>query len=258
MRVIVTRPLQQAEAWVRSLRDGGSDAVALPLIGIEPAADAAALRTAWHSIDDFAMLMFVSANAVAHFMAQRPLGAAWPAQVLAGSTGPGTSAALREAGVPSGSLVEPCGEPFDTESLWQLLCDREWCGRRVLVLRGQDGRDWLARQLTAAGAQVSFITAYRRTLPVLDAAQRALLREARAAPASCLWLFSSSQAIHNLQSMAADADWSASRAWASHARIAATARAVGFGQVGDAAASLPMLLAQLHAASQRSIQSGAS
>lgn len=258
MRVIVTRPRQQAEPWVRALRDGSIDAVALPLIGIEAIADGAPLLEAWHSIDDFALLMFVSANAVEHFMARRPSRAGWPAQVLAGSTGPGTSAALRAAGVPAASLVEPRGEPFDTESLWQRLRDREWRGRRVLVLRGQDGRDWLARQLSEAGAQVSFITAYRRTLPVLDTAQRELLRASLAAPRAFLWLFSSSQAIRHLQLSAGAADWSASVAWASHPRIAATARAAGFGQVAVAAASLPALLAQLQAARTPSIESGAS
>ncbi|MGJ7583631.1 uroporphyrinogen-III synthase, partial [Variovorax sp. RHLX14] len=38
--VIVTRPAREAAQWVSDLRAAGLDAVALPLIVIEPVADA--------------------------------------------------------------------------------------------------------------------------------------------------------------------------------------------------------------------------
>lgn len=258
MRVIVTRPAKQAETWVRWLRDAGIEAVALPLIAIEPPRDAAPLRDAWRTIDGFAMAMFVSANAVEHFVAQRAAGAAWPAQLLAGSTGPGTSAALREAGVPPQLLVEPPGPDFDSEALWQRLRGRDWQGRRVLVLRGQDGRDWLSQQLGAAGAQVLFAESYVRSVPALDGDQRAVLRQALAAPAAHRWLFSSSQAVRHLRELAPGADWSASRAWATHARVAEAVRAARFGEVGVVESTLPELLSRLRSARSCSIQSDAS
>ncbi|MFY9511768.1 MAG: uroporphyrinogen-III synthase, partial [Rubrivivax sp.] len=98
MRVIVTRPPAQAAAWVAQLQARAVDALALPLIHIAPVADPAPLRAAWQALPGVALLMFVSANAVAQFFAQRPEGAAWPAGTRAGSTGPGTTAALQDAG----------------------------------------------------------------------------------------------------------------------------------------------------------------
>ena len=68
MRLLVTRPLAQADALVAELRAGGVDAVALPLIDIAPAADPQPLRQAWHELPSLALVMFVSANAVQHFM----------------------------------------------------------------------------------------------------------------------------------------------------------------------------------------------
>jgi hypothetical protein len=65
--VIVTRPAREAVQWVEDLRAAGLDAVALPLIVIEPVADAAPLRAAWSHLADYAALMFVSATAVEHF-----------------------------------------------------------------------------------------------------------------------------------------------------------------------------------------------
>ena len=84
MRLIVTRPRAQADALVAELRVEGVDAVALPLIDIAPVADPQPLREAWASLGTCALAMFVSANAVQHFMRLRPPAAGWPPQLLAG------------------------------------------------------------------------------------------------------------------------------------------------------------------------------
>jgi uroporphyrinogen-III synthase len=233
MRVIVTRPPAQADEWVDALRALGVDAVALPLIGIEPLADEAPLRAEWQRLAGYALVMFVSANAVRHFFAAGR--GAWPAQVLAGSTGPGTSAALRAAGVGAAQRVEPAADAptFDSEALWQRLSALDWQGRRVLVVRGEEGRDWLADTLRSAGAEVTFVAAYRRTAPRWSEAQHALLAEACATPERHLWAFSSSEGLQHLVALAPQADWSRAQAVASHPRIAAAARAAGFGVVHE-------------------------
>lgn len=234
MRVIVTRPAAQAQAWVPRLQALGVDAVSLPLLGIEPAPDAGAVRAAWAGVPEAALVMFVSANAVSHFFAVQPPGAGWPVGTLAGSTGPGTSAALREAGVPAAQIVEPdAAGPFDTEALWQRLAGRVWAGRSVLVVRGEGGRDWLADQLRAAGAEVRFVAAYRRVAPDLAGTGAAVIQAALDRPAAHVWHFSSSEAIEHLRQACPRADWSASRALATHARIGAAARRAGFGRVAE-------------------------
>ncbi|MEN9628576.1 MAG: uroporphyrinogen-III synthase HemD [Pseudomonadota bacterium] len=232
MRVIVTRPAAQAQAWVPRLQALGVDAVSLPLLGIEPAPDSDAVRAAWALVPGAALVMFVSANAVSHFFAWQPAGAPWPTTALAGSTGPGTSAALRQAGVPAQRIAEPDGAgPFDTEALWRRIAGLEWDGRHVLVVRGEGGRDWLADQLRAAGARVSFVAAYRRVAPDLRGPAAALMQAALRQPAGHCWHFSSSQAIEHLRQAWAGADWSASQALATHVRIAEAARRAGFGRV---------------------------
>ncbi len=235
LRVIVTRPQDQAAGWVDALRALGVDAVALPLIGIGPPADAAPVHAAWRALADQALVVFVSPNAVQRFFAERPPGLNWPAGTLAGSTGPGTSAALRAAGLGEAQIVEPAADApsFDSEALWARLRQRDWQGRRVLVVRGEDGRDWLASTLGERGAQVGFVAAYRRVTPVLDASTQALLAAAQARPEAHLWVFSSSEAVRHLQALAPGAHWHAARAAASHPRIAEAARAAGFGRVDE-------------------------
>jgi uroporphyrinogen-III synthase len=234
MRVLVTRPGPQAAEWAARLRDGGIDAVALPLICIGPAADAAAVRQAWANLGAQRLVVFVSPNAAEQFMAARPQGADWPAGVQAASTGPGTTRALRRCGVPAEQIVEPAAEAaqFDSEGLWKQLQSGDWCGAQVLIVRGDGGREWLADTLRGHGAQVALLAAYRRSAPRLDAAGQALLHAALDAPRSHLWLFSSSEAIDNLAALAGDAaEWSEARALATHPRIAARAQQLGVGQV---------------------------
>jgi len=233
MRVIVTRPPAQAADWVQQLRALGVDACALPLLDIAAPADPAAVHQAWAQLQRYALVMFVSPNAVQRFFALRPLGAQWPGALCAGSTGPGTSSALAAAGLAEQQIVAPAADAprFDSEALWARIESWPWPGREVLVVRGEEGRDWLATQLQQRGAQVHFVAAYRRALPQLDAAAAALLRAACEQAAQHRWLFSSSEAVQNLGRLAPGLDWRAATAWATHPRIADTARALGFGRV---------------------------
>lgn len=247
MRLLVTRPAAQGDAWVNALRALGVDAQPLPLIGIEPVAEAgaaAAVQAAWGGLGDCAFVMFVSANAVTHFFAAAA-GQTWPAGVRAGSTGPGTTAALRAAGVPQPMIDEPAPDApqFDTEALWSRIGGRPWRGCRVLIVRGEGGRDWLAQTLREAGASVDFVAAYRRVAPAWSDAEHARLAEARARPAMHAWLFSSSEAVRHLAGLAPAGAWATSRALATHPRIAQTARDAGFGQV-LAVAATPEAVAQ--------------
>ena len=233
VRAIVTRPAAQAGRWVQALQARGCQAAALPLISIAPPLDLAPVQAAWQDLARFNLVMFVSASAVQHFFDARPQGLAWPPGALAGSPGPGTSAALLTAGVPPDQLVQPAPEDlrFDSEALWVQLRGRPWQGRQALIVRGEQGRDWLADTLRAAGTEVAFVAAYRRLPPQPDAQCQELLAAAQAEPADYVWVFSSSEAVGHLRGLCPDADWSTSRALASHPRIAQAARTAGFGQV---------------------------
>lgn len=243
-RVLVTRPQPQADEWVVRLQALGLQASALPLLGIADAADPAAVAAAWADVPAQDLVMFVSPSAVERFFGQRPAAAAgasaWPTGAWAGSTGPGTARALRQAGVPAGAVISPseAAGTFDSEALWrELKPRRSWQGARALIVRGEGGRDWLADTLRAEGAQVQFVEAYRRTAPALDAASREALDHALAVPAASVWLFSSSEAVGHLPALAPAADWSRAQALATHPRIAAAARALGFGRVRQIAPS---------------------
>lgn len=253
MKLLVTRPAAQAAEWVGWLHERGVDAQALPLIGISAPDDAEPVRAAWAGLPNHRLAVFVSPNAAEQFFALRPEGLAWPAQTLAGSPGPGTSRVLRALGVPAANIIEPKADAaqFDSESLWQQLARHDWRGARVLVVRGESGRDWLADTLRAHGAEVEFVTAYQRGAPALDDAARSLLQQAVAQPAAHAWLFSSSESIGHLVELAPQAGWQRARALATHPRIAERARSAGFGQVHECRPSVEAVVACLQSIANR-------
>jgi uroporphyrinogen-III synthase len=244
IRVLVTRPATEAQRWTQALREHGIQAESLPLIEIAPLADGSALREAWQDAARHAAFMFVSANAVQHFMAMRPAG--WALQAQAWGTGPGTHAALLAAGWPQERIRCPAAEAgrFDSEALWALVRHdvQAWAGRSVLIVRGADaqgqlaGRDWLAQRLQIAGVQVSQCVAYLRRAPVLDPVQQLLARSAL--QDGSWWLFSSSEAAQNLMRLCPGAVGPASRALATHPRIAERLRQQGWGRVEVVPATL--------------------
>ena len=253
--VLVVRPRAQALAWVAELQALGVAASALPLIDIVPAPEPARVAEVFAALEAAhgaaqarrPLLVFVSPNAVRGFFAATasargvaPSSLAWPAAAWAGATGPGTVAALREAGVPESAIVAPpaTATQFDSEALWARIAGWPWSARPAWLVRGNGGRDWLGQQLRDAGAEVRVVQSYGRTAPVLDDPERALLAAALAEPGRWIWMFSSSEAIDHLAALAPGAQWHASRALASHPRIAERAVALGFGVV-DTIAPLP-------------------
>ena len=265
MKVIVTRPRREADAWVKQLRGLQIDAVALPLIHIGAPKDPSGIVQAWLNLHQYSALMFVSSNAVRYFYQSNEhlsgIKYAYGAiKYRAWATGPGTREALLAASVPADAIDAPAADApqFDSEALWDRVQAQVRAGDKVLIVRGSsadpqdaedgamNGRPWLADQLTAVGVQVDFVVSYQRSAPVFDAAEQALMAQARVD--GSLWLLSSSEAVTNLTSATA-VDWSQASALATHPRITQAARGAGFGVVyesrpllADVAASIESLL----------------
>jgi uroporphyrinogen-III synthase len=91
------------------------------------------------------------------------------------------------------------------------------------------GRDWMAQAIDAAGGQRDTVVAYRRLAPVFGPVEEAIA--AAGVSGDAIWLFSSSEAIVNLQQAMPSAKWHAARAIATHPRIAQAATQAGFGVV---------------------------
>jgi uroporphyrinogen-III synthase len=230
--VILTRPAGQSEALARRLRAAGRQVELLPLLEIAPLADSSALQAALGPIERYAMVAFVSPNAIDAAFAQR---SQWPAEVTLAVLGEGSRAALARHGVTPAThhiVSPPDAGPSDSEHLLATLDLAALRGREVLIVRGEHGRELMADGLRAAGIGVRTVAAYRRKLPLLDDGLASRLRALLGA--SHDWVITSSEALRGLFALVEQLGGSAAVAALQrqhiivpHARIAETARALG-------------------------------
>lgn len=191
--VLVTRPEHQAAELIDAVAASGGHVLAFPVIDIAPrsrdeiAADLATL----HDPD---ITIFISRNAVEHGFDNAG------GQVAA--IGPTTAAEIAARG---GNVdIVPDGG-FDSEALLARpeLVDVE--GKVVRIVRGNAGRELLARTLTERGAVVEYLSTYERRLPDYD--QDTLDEVARrwAAARMTVVVVMSVQSLHNLVALLPDA-----------------------------------------------------
>ncbi len=253
--IILTRPAAEALNWVTGLRKAGHKVKSWPLIELTPLTDVMRLRAALDAWHGFQAVMFVSRAAVTNALGTLKPKAGW-GMTRCWATGPGTRQALRDVGVPDRLIdsPQPNAVQFDTENLWAVVQHGLQPKRPVLLLRGSDadqenldsqgvGRDWLAKQLALIDVPVETLSVYQRSKPRWD--KYRLQAASQAAIDGSVWLFSSSQALKNLDSLLPVQDWAATRALVTHERIAQTARDMGMGKVMLCRPSLVEVLASL-------------
>ena len=225
--ILVTRPAGTAEPLCELIRTAGGEALRFPSIEILPAADPVAARALLSpaSLAQQDMVIFVSPTAVS--MAFTLMQGVWPQGPVVAAVGKGTARALREHDVPR-ALVPEGGA--DSEALAALPALQAMQGRKVLIVRGEGGRDWLAETLRARGATVSYVECYRRAVPSADVAPMAARWKTGAIAATAV---TSREAFDNLLLLFADMAKVvlATPLFASHPRIAEHARQRGFTQV---------------------------
>lgn len=233
-RIVVTRPAGQAASLCAKIAERGGIPVLFPVLAIGPAEDPAALDRLAERLDDFDMAFFVSPNAVHHaltpILARRP----WPDRLVVSTVGKGSERALAEFGF--GRVVAP-RDGFDSEAVLVLPEFRADVvrGRRIVIFRGDGGRDLLGETLRERGALVEYASCYRRFRPDLDPGP--LIESARLGSLDAITL-TSSEGVANFVVIVGQDGLTALRevpVFAAHRRIAACAREAGFARVVETA-----------------------
>ena len=230
--VVITRPRAQADALARQVAALGREVVVLPLLDIFPLPDQGPLQAALARLPAYAMVAFVSPNAIDAAFAHIH---EWPPGVTLAVLGEGSRLALARHGVSdaNATIVSPLDPArSDSENLLQSLDRAALAGKEVLIVRGESGRELMADGLRAAGARVSTVAAYRRSVPVMTAALRAQLLALLERDND--WIITSSEALRGLLALAGELGSPAAVAKMQqqhlivpHARIAETAAALG-------------------------------
>lgn len=161
-RILICRPEPEASRLASRFRAAGADVHILPLIDREPLPETPERRTLILSLDEFSHVIAVSPFAarllleeVDTWWPQVPMGIRWY------GVGAGTAAVLAEHG------LSPRRPPkgWTSEALLALPSLQNLQHERVLLARGETGRELIRETLEARGARVTLLPLYRRFRP---------------------------------------------------------------------------------------------
>ncbi|MHB8668081.1 MAG: uroporphyrinogen-III synthase [Burkholderiales bacterium] len=223
-RVVVTRPAGQSAHMAALIRAAGGEPVLFPALEIFDARDLRPVLALIERLDAFDLAVFVSANAVEKALALVRARRTWPPALRVATVGRGSERELRRHGF--AAVIAP-SERFDSEALLDLPELKQVQGRRVVIFRGEGGRELLGDTLAARGAVVEYAECYRRDRPRADPAPLLALWARGALDA---FTVTSSEGLANLhQLLGADGArcLQDTPLFVPHQRIAAAARALG-------------------------------
>lgn len=244
--IVITRPSGQARQLSEALQasllrsgftsDTSPQIIALPLLTIAPKGNDVLVEQITAALKTANLAIFVSPNAIECTM--RLLARSWqevsdrplPIGVMGGSS----LAALNNHGIGLESnatkiILPQSNAQWDSEGLWTELqkLNWDWSTKKVIILKGEGGRDWLAETLKQAGAEVEKFSVYARVPLDLNSPIWGDILEMDFAKS--LWLLTSSEAVRYLGQAKLPLDMAT--AICPHHNIANEAKQIGFGEV---------------------------
>ncbi|MDN4544311.1 uroporphyrinogen-III synthase [Pseudomonas sp. C32] len=163
-RLLLTRPADESAALADLLAAQGIYSSSLPLLDIVPLAATGTILQAVQTLDQYSAIIVVSKPAARFGVELLNLHWPQPPRNKWFSVGAATAQILQARGLD----VSFPAEGDDSEALLKLPQLLEAIGGpdpRVLIMRGEGGRELLAERLRTLGASVEYLELYRRDLP---------------------------------------------------------------------------------------------
>lgn len=203
-RVVLTRPAARQVALQASLEHSGLEVLGLPALNV------VALESLGKppQPNEFDAAVFVSRSAWQHYWqalrAQDP-SFVWPDNCRLAGVGAGTAQAISHdldcAKADQAAVLMPAPDATqDSESLWLRLRKALPPAGKVLLVRGEDGRDWLSQTLQAHGFTTRIHAVYRREPAQWSKTALTQLKQWQAAGSLGTWLITSVQGLEAIQS----------------------------------------------------------
>ncbi|MGC8119987.1 uroporphyrinogen-III synthase [Marinobacter sp. VGCF2001] len=167
-RILVCRPEPEASRLAEAFRRAGASVKVMPMMVREPLPETPEQRTILQELDNFSHIIAVSPYAARRLLdeidqwwPQLPTGIQWY------GVGAGTAAVFRDYGLKA--RMPATG--WTSEALLALASLQRLDGEKVLLARGEHGRELIRQTLTQRGAQITTLPLYRRSLPYYSAKQ---------------------------------------------------------------------------------------
>lgn len=161
--IVITRPAHQAQALSQGIKAAGGDVCLFPTLEIIPTSPSQQHKDTIQKLDKFDIIIFISPNAVDHglnFISKLPTNA------LLATIGQGSANQLKRKLGKDPDIVP--AENFNSEGLLATNAMQNVENKRILIVRGNAGREVLKQSLEKRGAIVEYLSVYQRMKPATD------------------------------------------------------------------------------------------
>lgn len=228
INILVTRPAHQCAFLADGIRAMGGNPILFPVLEIADVTDLTPLIDLINRLDEFDWAIFVSPNAVNKAMQLIRKQRALPSHLKIAVVGKGSADTLRQYDI--NEVLIPTGH-FDSEALLKQERLQNMTGQRVVIFRGNGGRQLLGDTLMQRGAFLEYAECYQRKKPDVDTA-----------PLLAAWsqgeihavIITSSEGLHNLFDIIGKLGQQLLKLtpiFTAHERIAQTARDLGLERI---------------------------
>lgn len=161
--ILVARPDVGGQDLCAAIESAGGKAIHFPTIAFAPPRDEQLFEQMVHAMGDHDWIIFNSPQAVrATVVAMRRMWPHFADTVKLAAVGAGTARALKEAGYIVNIIPE---QEWSSEGLLALPEFADVAGQKIMIVRGEGGRELLEKVLQERRARVSSCVAYQRVLP---------------------------------------------------------------------------------------------
>ena len=163
---MITRPAHQAGHLADYIHSAGGEAFLFPTLEIIASELSDESNNILQNINRFDIIIFISPNAVEHGLNLIQSKTTLPDDILLATIGEGSAKALKNK-LGKQPDISPT-ENFNSEGLLATNELQKIEQKRILIVRGNGGREHLKQTLQQRGANVEYLSAYQRVKPAID------------------------------------------------------------------------------------------
>ncbi len=164
LNVLITRPAHQAGHLTQKIITLGAKALGFPTIEISRSEHCQETRQINKTIGQYDIALFVSQNAV-QYAFQFIDHSKWPEALKIGVIGKGSADCLQQFSLQSMAMPN---QTYNSEGLLNSELLHHVKDKKIIIFRGQAGRNLLGDTLIERGADIDYCEVYHRGIPAVS------------------------------------------------------------------------------------------
>ena len=161
--ILITRPAHQAGPLSQGIKKAGGQVLLFPTLSISAITPTNQDNEILKHINDYDIIVFISPNAVEHGINLIQSSTQLADSTLLATVGQGSAKALHDKLGKKADIVPE--ENFNSEGLLATPAMQNVANKKILIIRGNGGREFLNDSLLKRGANVDYLNVYQRIKP---------------------------------------------------------------------------------------------